>query len=42
LGFIFAVGENPEFVQNSLRRAHKQLHFQITPRLAVQHPAARG
>jgi biotin carboxylase len=41
LGFIFAAGENPEFVENALRLAHKKLHFQITPRLTVQHPSAR-
>jgi biotin carboxylase len=42
LGFIFAAGENPELVENALRLAHKKLHFQITPRLAVQHPSVRG
>jgi len=42
LGFIFAAGQNPEFVENALRRAHGELRFQITPRLAVQHPATRG
>src|SRR5271170_5590919 len=42
LGFIFAVGENPEFVETALRQAHEKLHFQITPRLAVRHPSARS
>jgi len=42
LGFIFAVGENPEFVENALRLAHGKLNFHITPRLAVRHPSARS
>jgi biotin carboxylase len=42
LGFIFAAGENPVLVEIALRGAHKKLHFQITPRLAVQHPTARN
>jgi hypothetical protein len=42
LGFVFAVGENPELVETALRQAHQKLHFQITPRLAVQHPSARS
>jgi hypothetical protein len=40
LGFIFAAGETPDFVESALRRAHEKLHFQITPRLAVHHPSA--
>jgi len=39
LGFIFAAGENPGFVEGALRQAHAKLHFQITPRLAVHHPS---
>jgi hypothetical protein len=31
LGFIFAHGETPEGVEQSLRRAHSELHFVITP-----------
>jgi biotin carboxylase len=42
LGFVFAVGENPELVETALRQAHEKLHFQITPRLAVQHPSTRS
>jgi hypothetical protein len=41
LGFIFAAGENPEFVENALRQAHKKLSFQITPRLEVHHPSRK-
>src|SRR5271154_5556276 len=42
LGFIFAGGETAEFVEEALRQAHKQLRFQITARLAVQHPLERA
>jgi ATP-grasp domain-containing protein/L-aminoacid ligase-like protein len=42
LGFIFAAGENPAGVEAALRHAHAKLTFQITPRLAVHHPSARG
>jgi biotin carboxylase len=41
LGFIFATGENPEFVENALRKAHAELDFKITPRLEVRHPSAQ-
>ena len=39
LGFIFARAETPEEVEAALRRAHHELRFTITPRLAVAHPA---
>ena len=42
LGFIFAAGETSEFVEDALRQAHEKLRFQITPRLVVHHPSARG
>ena len=42
LGFIFAAGGTPEFVEEALRAAHERLSFRITPRLAVQHPLVRG
>jgi biotin carboxylase len=35
LGFIFARGASPEFVENALRRAHEKLHFVISPALPV-------
>jgi len=35
LGFIFARGQTPEFVENALRRAHEELHFVISPALSV-------
>jgi biotin carboxylase len=38
LGFIFAEGENAESAERALREAHRQLQFQIAPRLPVQHP----
>ena len=34
-GFIFARGHSPEFVEQSLRRAHQRLKFVVTPLLAV-------
>ena len=41
LGFIFARAETPAEAEAALRRAHQELRFTITPRLAVAHPAAR-
>ncbi len=35
LGFIFARGESPEFVEGALRAAHKKLRFVIATKLAV-------
>ena len=35
LGFIFARGESPEFVENALRSAHEKLRFVISPALPV-------
>jgi hypothetical protein len=31
LGFIFARGESPEFVEAALREAHRRLAFDIAP-----------
>ena len=39
LGFLFARGDSPEEVEHAVREAHKKLHFRITPRLPVEHPA---
>ena len=39
LGFLFARGNTSEEVEHSIREAHKKLHFRITPRLPVEHPA---
>src|SRR5256885_1588971 len=41
LGFLFARGDTPEKVEQSLREAHEKLSFTITPRLPVEHPATR-
>ncbi len=41
LGFIFARAETPAETEAALRRAHEEIRFTITPRLAVAHPAAR-
>ena len=35
LGFIFARGSSPEFVQKALRQAHERLRFVISPALPV-------
>ena len=35
LGFIFARGASPEFVENALRQAHGKLHFVVQPALQV-------
>jgi biotin carboxylase len=35
LGFIFARGGSPDFVESALRRAHEKLHFIISPALTV-------
>lgn len=40
LGFLFARGNSPEEVEHAIREAHKKLHFRITPRLPVEHPAS--
>jgi biotin carboxylase len=39
LGFLFARGNSPEEVENAIRAAHSKLHFRLTPRLPVEHPA---
>ena len=41
LGFIFARAEKPADVEAALRKAHRELHFTITPRLQVAHPTTR-
>jgi len=41
LGFLFARGDTPEKVEQSLREAHEKLSFTITPRLPVEHPVTR-
>lgn len=38
LGFLFARGEKPADVEESLRKAHAQLGFKFSPRLPVGHP----
>jgi len=35
LGFIFARGESPEFVEQALRQAHGKLRFVVSPALKV-------
>lgn len=41
LGFIFARAQTPAEAEAALRQAHRELHFTITPRLAVAHPTSR-
>jgi predicted ATP-grasp superfamily ATP-dependent carboligase len=41
LGFLFARGDTPEKVENSLREAHGKLSLTITPRLPIEHPVTR-
>ena len=36
LGFIFASGASPAYVENALRRAHQHLHFQIDEEIPLQ------
>jgi hypothetical protein len=36
LGFMFARAETPAQVENALREAHRKLHFDIQPALAVK------
>jgi hypothetical protein len=41
LGFLFARGNHPDEVEQTIRDAHRMLAFTIAPRLAVEHPATR-
>jgi L-amino acid ligase C-terminal domain 2 len=36
LGFIFATGDSPEFVESALRRAHSYLRFDFAPMLHLR------
>ncbi len=38
LGFLFAAADTPAEVEEALRTAHARLHFELTPRLLVEHP----
>jgi formate-dependent phosphoribosylglycinamide formyltransferase (GAR transformylase) len=39
LGFLFASAKTPAEAEDAIRRAHGKLHFILTPRLPVEHPA---
>lgn len=39
LGFLFATGNSAKEVEEAIRKAHGKLHFDLTPRLPVGHPA---
>jgi formate-dependent phosphoribosylglycinamide formyltransferase (GAR transformylase) len=38
LGFLFAKGNSAEEAEEAIRSAHAKLHFELTPRLPVEHP----
>jgi hypothetical protein len=38
LGFLFASGKTPAEVEDTIRAAHAKLHFDLRPRLPVEHP----
>jgi biotin carboxylase len=42
LGFIFASGDSPEFVERALREAHRRLHFEIEDQLLVFYEDPKG
>ena len=42
LGFLFARASTPAEAEQSLREAHRQLHFTLTPRLPVEHPLSHA
>lgn len=39
LGFLFASAKTPTEVEEAIRTAHAKLHFNLTARLPVEHPA---
>jgi hypothetical protein len=39
LGFLFATGNSAAEVEAAIRKAHAKLHFELTPRLPVEHPS---
>jgi formate-dependent phosphoribosylglycinamide formyltransferase (GAR transformylase) len=39
LGFLFAAGNSAAEVETTIRKAHEKLHFELTPRLPVEHPS---
>ena len=41
LGFLFAKGETPAYVEAALREGHRKLRIEITPRLPVEHPVTK-
>ncbi|HMD32034.1 MAG TPA: ATP-grasp domain-containing protein [Candidatus Acidoferrales bacterium] len=41
LGFLFASAAEPAAAESALRAAHALLHFDLRPRLPVEHPASR-
>ena len=41
MGFLFATGNTAREVEQTIRTAHAKLHFELTPRLPVEHPVTR-
>jgi formate-dependent phosphoribosylglycinamide formyltransferase (GAR transformylase) len=39
LGFLFATGNSAAEVEETIRKAHTKLRFELTPRLPVEHPS---
>lgn len=39
LGFLFASAKTPAEVEDAIRAGHAKLHFDLAPRLPVEHPA---
>jgi hypothetical protein len=42
LGFLFASADTPAEVEKALRTSHAKLHFELIPRLPVEHPVTGG
>jgi biotin carboxylase len=38
MGFLFATGNTAKEAEQAIRTAHAKLHFELTPRLPVEHP----
>src|SRR5580700_1177389 len=41
MGFLFATGNTAKEAEQAIRTAHAKLHFELTPRLPVEHPVTR-
>jgi biotin carboxylase len=41
MGFLFATGNTAKEAEQAIRTAYAKLHFELTPRLPVEHPVTR-